>query len=98
MAYITVEQQAAFNRAEQNERDLMVKLFNKYKITDYSFTEIGSFDQWDGEFVNKKGETIIFEVKNRQFPHDRYETTILESHKIQFLLKKGREENKKIFS
>lgn len=97
MAYVTVAEQAAFDKAEQNERDLMVQLFKKYNINEYSFTPIGSKAEYDGEYTTKKGEKIIFEVKSRRFNSDRYATTVLEDHKIQYLLKKGREENKKIY-
>lgn len=74
------------SQAEQKEMDLMTKVFNQFGITDYKFTEIGSMERYDGDFVNSKGEKIVFEIKVRDLAIDRYPTTIIEDHKYKYLL------------
>ena len=75
-----------FQEASKLERDKMTKILQENRIDIFSFTPDDTFERYDGIFINSKGKKIIFEVKNRAIPSDKFPTTIIEEHKYEFLI------------
>ncbi len=75
-----------FTKASQLEREKMEKLFNKFNVAIYSFTDENSFDKHDGIFINSKDENIMFEVKVRNVTSTQYKTTVIEKNKYDYLM------------
>lgn len=75
-----------FKVAEIVEKSLTTYMLveNGIEFDTIRFTE--GFAQHDGEFVDKKGQTVKFETKVRNVPSDRYSTTIIEESKYEYLM------------
>lgn len=83
----------AFQEASEIERAKMTQLFELNNITDFSFTPVESYEREDG-YYNKATKAVVFEVKVRNLPSDKYDSTIIEYDKVQHLLAKGKELNR----
>ena len=89
-----------FIESSKKERELMLTIFNKHNITDYSFTDEYSSLRYDGIFNKEsKGTTrkIVFEVKNRKIDSNRYRTTVIEKSKYEFLIEFAKENDAEPF-
>lgn len=75
-----------FVESSKLERKKMLQVFEKNNITDYEFTDENGFDKYDGIFTKKDGTSIVYEVKNRNIPSNRYLTTIIERSKYEYLI------------
>ena len=76
--------QSSFTTASTVEREKMLQLFTQNGITNYLFTDETTYEQWDGLYVTKL-KSVCFEVKVRQFEHDRWYSTMIEKSKFDFL-------------
>lgn len=74
-----------FEKSSLIERKRMEKLFEKHNVIQYKFTTESSYEQYDGIYINSRGEEVMFEVKNRNVPSDKYRTTVIEESKFNFL-------------
>ena len=70
--------------AAAKEREKMSQLFTQNGITNYLFTT-ERYAQWDGLYVNSKDTSVCFEVKVRNFNHDKYYSTMIEKSKFDYL-------------
>ena len=75
-----------FQQASSLERKKMEAIFAFHNITNYKFTDELGYARYDGEFVNSKGESIIFEVKVRNVTSTKYKTTVIEQSKYDYLI------------
>lgn len=75
-----------FKKASLLERSKMEQVFNKEGIVNYNFTSAESKERHDGTFENKKGTKITFEVKVRNIDVNKYDTTIIEKSKFDYLI------------
>ena len=75
-----------FTKSSTLERTKMESLFEKFNVINYSFTDEDSYEQHDGIFTNSRNEDIIFEVKVRNVPSNRYSTTVIEESKYNYLM------------
>lgn len=78
-----------FNRASQEERLIMTKFFKQKNITNYTFTEIESFDRYDAIINNK----AVIEVKVRNQNSTDFSSTMIEKSKFDFLINYSKETN-----
>lgn len=75
-----------FKKSSLVEREKMEKIFNKFNVLVYNFTDEDGFDKHDGSYINSKKEHITFEVKVRNVPNNKYSTTVIEKSKYDYLM------------
>jgi hypothetical protein len=83
--------QKAFSKAEDKERNVLTQLFAKNNITEYDFTENGSFDRHDVVFT-QSDKTYIGEIKCRNISSTAYNDSLIDFSKINYLLEQGVEQ------
>ena len=73
-----------FAQREEEERKIILKWVNQEKdILLNTITKVGSYESYDASIVSGDSyQKYLVEVKIREFPHDRYDTSILEESKI----------------
>lgn len=74
-----------FQQASDKEREQMIKLFNQFGVENYTFSDSNGYDQYDGCFTGRTGNQVIFEVKNRDCSSEKYDETVVEKSKVDFL-------------
>lgn len=74
-----------FKESSLIERMKMDDFLKSKGITDYGFTPIDSFERYDGWYRTKNGKKYIFEVKVRNVESTKYETTLIEKSKYDYL-------------
>ncbi|MFV8339123.1 hypothetical protein ACNQGL_07615 [Flavobacterium sp. LB3P21] len=74
-----------FKQASDKEREQMIKLFNQFGVEHYTFTDPDGYDQYDGCFTGRTGNHVVFEVKNRDCTSAKYDETVVEKSKVDFL-------------
>lgn len=77
-----------FRIAEELEHRLMTGLLTSKGITNIKFS--GDYKRHDGEYLNSKGENIMFETKVRNVTSDRYPTTVIERSKYEYLIRQDK--------
>lgn len=66
------------------EREVLIELFKAKGITKYKFSDADSFARYDVIFEHK-GHKFIAELKNRNITSTKYNTTLLEASKVDWL-------------
>ncbi|MCG2611521.1 hypothetical protein LZZ90_08370 [Flavobacterium sp. SM15] len=84
--------QQNFIQASEIERQKMEQLFKQHGVSSYYFTNTDSYDQEDGYYTGSTTNLpIVFEVKNRDIPSDKYNTIFISKSKVEHLLSISKE-------
>lgn len=73
-----------FKIAEELEHKMMIGFLNSKGISNIKFS--GDYWRHDGEYINSKGDLIMFETKVRDVTSKYYPTTVIEKSKYDYLM------------